>query len=152
MFIQPCFIRKNTKELRNKIYNLKNRKGTFIWQRESDTLLAVDKNSYRCYDNSEDTINKLVNNGFIDCGVDEELFLALAALRDDSDKNQFFVLETRLGSINYPDSIVPEGALMLCFEDRWVKDLNENGNPFSSFDIPAHKATVEELINFFKNR
>lgn len=154
MFIQPCFIRKNTKELRNKIYNLKNRKGTFIWQRESDTLLAVDKDSYRCYDNSEDTINKLINNGFIDCGIDEELFLALAALRDDSDKNQFFVLETRLGSINYPDSIVPEGALMLCFEDRWFRDLDENSNPnpLSSFNIPSHKATVEELINFFKNR
>lgn len=154
MFIQPCFIRKNTKELRNKIYNLKNRKGTFIWQRESNTLLAVDKDSYRCYDNSEDTINKLISNGFIDCGIDEELFLALAALRDDSDKNQFFVLETRLGSINYPDSIVPEGALMLCFEDRWFRDLDENGNPnpLSSFNIPSYKATVEELINFFKNR
>lgn len=154
MFTQPCFIRKNTKELRNKIYNLKNRRGTFIWQRESDTLLAVNKDYYRCYDNSEDTINKLINKGFIDCGVNEELFLALAALRDDSDKNQFFVLETRLGSINYPDSIIPEGAFMLCFEDKWFKDLdeNDNSNPLSSFNIPSHKATVEELINFFKNK
>ena len=43
-----------------------------------------------------------------DCGDNEGLFLAIAAIRDDTDKNQWFILDTRLGSINYLDSLIQQ--------------------------------------------
>lgn len=63
--------------------------------------------------------------GRIDCGTNEELFLAIAALRDDTDKLQWF--------------ISPEGA--------WVynKDCDSILEVFK-----LHKATVNELIEYFK--
>lgn len=155
MFTQSCIIKKNTLQLRDKLLKLgysyaPNGVGEWFIPIEKLKYLGVNLYSNGYYMG----VNDKWSNFWIDCEDNEELFLALAALRDDSDKNQFFVLETRLGSINYPDSIIPEGALMLCFEDKWFRDLDENGNPnfFSSFNIPSHKATVEELINFFKNK
>lgn len=155
MFTQSCIIKKNTLRLRDKLLELgysyaPNGAGEWFIPIEKLHYLGVNLYSNGYYMG----VNAKWNNFWIDCEDNEELFLALAALRDDSDKNQFFVLETRLGSINYPDSIIPEGAFMLCLEDKWFKDLdeNDNSNPLSSFNIPSHKATVEELINFFKNK
>lgn len=70
----------------------------------------------------------------IDCGTNEELFLAIAALRDDTDKHQWFT----------------DG-------NKWVKCSE---NKFSTYWIcnntgvsldNIHKATVDELIKHFKN-
>lgn len=86
MFTQACFIIKDTQELRDK-------------------LKEIGINPYPCI--VPKYINYLfVNRGFysrneigykeeidsaIDCGTNEELFLALAALRDDSDYMQYFI-------------------------------------------------------------
>lgn len=86
MFTQACFIIKDTQELRDK-------------------LKEIGINPYPCI--VPKCINYLfVNRGFysrneigykeeidsaIDCGTNEELFLALAALRDDSDYMQYFI-------------------------------------------------------------
>lgn len=68
----------------------------------------------------------------IDCGTNEELFLAIVALRDDTDKNQWFT----------------DGYLWFKCGDEMCDEtieyyLNKYGRKF-------HKATVEELINHFK--
>ena len=42
--------------------------------------------------------------GRIDCGTNEELFLALAALRDDTNKFQWFIAESSL-SVSFDDAI-----------------------------------------------
>lgn len=96
------------------------------------------------------TCSDSLNNcdDLIDCGTNEDLFLALAALRDDTDKEQFFVTEVRLGSINYPDTIIEKGALLKCCMDKWKIPKNK----FDSMGIPSHKATVEELIEHFKEK
>lgn len=61
----------------------------------------------------------------IDCGTNEDLFLALAALRDDTDKFQWF--------------ISPEGI--------WAYNTN---NDSISVSPKWRKATVNELIEHFK--
>lgn len=86
----------------------------------------------------------------IDCDTNEELFLAIAALRDDTDKNQWFVLDTNLSFS--PNGIEhPIGSFIKCCGDKWYVDYNIDGTPcqFSSRNIPAHKATVQELIEHF---
>ena len=91
MFRQSCFIRKNTLELRKKLEELgytlgvcpleKYGEDKFDW----DIHLFENKYHFRPYE-----LYGLKNN--IDCGTNEELFLALAALRDDSDYMQWFIL------------------------------------------------------------
>lgn len=89
-FIQSCSIRKNTPELRNKLKELGYKKGSSplpvgredIYDRP--LYLFEDKYHFR---NTE--LYGIENN--IDCETNEELFLALAALRNDSDKNQWFI-------------------------------------------------------------
>ena len=123
MFTQKCFIRKNTLELVDKLSLLGGRSGAVFFDEKYNTL-AVEEIFFRCVaDNTADT---LIKQGFIDCGTNEELFLAIAALRDDTDKNQWFT-----------DG---NGYWQLCI---------------GSFKFPSlakeklHKATVEELIEHF---
>lgn len=76
----------------------------------------------------------------IDCGTNEELFLAIAALRDDTDDSQWFV---------YP----PENTWFICDDD----DINyARANIRDSVQAAwfhcSHKATVEELIEHFKEK
>lgn len=76
------------------------------------------------------------------------MFLAIAALRDDTDKNQFFVLDVNMGSFNDPSSIIPKGSLVKCLTDKW----NLPKSDIDSTRIPAHKASVNELIEYFKGK
>lgn len=80
--------------------------------------LFNDKHPYRTYDYA----------GRIDCGTNEELFLAIAALRDDTDKYQWF--------------IPPAGA--------WV--YNKGYESILEVSLKWRKATVNELIEHFKEK
>lgn len=75
MFTQRCFIRKNSKKLQDLIYNFGDRRGTCLHELEYDTLLVVDKDCFRCLDDERDNDKKLIEEGFIDCGTNKELFL-----------------------------------------------------------------------------
>ena len=145
MFTTPCFIRKNTKELQDKLSKL-GYANYYDDERASDgnindkPFLFVD--TYIEYDiNSENIIEETpyyycVNTDDldgtdygIDCGENEDLFLAIAALRDDSDFGQLFVMKD--GRFEF--GIIPKVPL---------------GDEFGV----DHKATVEELIEHFKNK
>lgn len=72
-------------------------------------------------------------DGLIDCGANEELFLAIAALRDDTDKYQWFT---------DGDKWIMCPAIK--FSSYWVyNDIDVNIDT-------VHKATVNELIEHFK--
>lgn len=76
--------------------------------------------------------------GAIDCGTNEELFLAIAALRDDTDKNQWFVMDSEV----YQD----------IHKGEWFKasDISGKYHVGTKIDsIYCHKATVQELIEHF---
>ena len=137
MFTAPCFIRKNTKELRDKLIEFGYNKGTDKWHINDNRKLFAyqypmkrfDTPYFVVGDSLDLTEDGLLKNKFIDCGENEDLFLAIATLRDDSDFGQLFVMKDgrfEFGII----SKVPLG-------DEFGVD---------------HKATVEELIEHFKNK
>lgn len=93
MFSQNCFIKKNTPELRERLksigYSLNHGK---VW----GAYLCC----FRTYDTNEDKFvaspkydldNMPEYKKAIDCGINESLFIAIASLRDNTDKGQWFV-------------------------------------------------------------
>ncbi len=107
-FTTPCFIRKNTPELRKKLeelgYEILNSgnttldehnydgKGSHKSIEEGKAIITSYGNLYGVIYNV-DTVTK---KGRIDCGTNEELFLAIAALRDDSNYMQWFIADSIL--------------------------------------------------------
>ena len=101
-FTTPCFIRKNTPELRKKLEEL----GYEILNSGNTTLDAHNYDGNGSHKSIEEgraiitsygnlygviyDIDTVTKKGRIDCGANEPLFLAIAALRDDTDKNQWF--------------------------------------------------------------
>ena len=127
MFTTPCFIRKNTKEIANTIaligYDL-----LFSAINNYGEYLVCNGNSCQ---GQNDTTLKESTIDYIDCGINEELFLAIAALRDDSNEHQWFIW----------DNDEDEG-------DKWK--LYDGNSNWSWWIFEVHKATIKELIEHFK--
>lgn len=144
-FTTPCFIRKNTPELRRGLEEL----GYEILNSGNTTLDAHNYDGNGSHKSIEEgraiitsygnlygviyDIDTVTKKGRIDCGTNEELFLAIATLRDDTDKYQWFT---------------DGDKWILCpktkFSTYWVYyhiDVNTD---------TVHKATVNELIEHFK--
>nr|DAM07235.1 MAG TPA: hypothetical protein [Caudoviricetes sp.] len=127
-FTTPCFIRKNTEELRKKLEDIGY--AANFSTKDHDVIYA--EATFGVYFTMfSSNIPQLMNFAY-DCGENEALFLAIAALSDDTDKNQWFT----------------DGYLWFECGDEMCDEtieyyLNEYGRKF-------HKATVEELINHFK--
>lgn len=136
MFTTKCFIRKNTPELTDKIHALGDRSGTGFWYLPN-TLLIADECYYYCLDDERGNSQSLINDGYIDCGDNEQLFLALAAMRDDTDNDQLFT--------NGIDWAIKREA---------ARNLGLPGFEYLTFprdvDTPLHKATKEEIMNCFQ--
>lgn len=79
----------------------------------------------------------------IECGINEQLFIAIASLRNDTDKYQWFIYDTTKQS----NITLPSYIWFICTEDK-IEDMLY----YNSQYIYAHKATVEELIEHFKNK
>lgn len=139
MFIQPCFIRKNSPELRKKLeelgYEPCHRMTLFPDVYKNIAVCNFFGSKYYGVADNEasrpgDITDAIKNRGMINCRTNKELFLALAALRDDSDYMQWFTDGEKWFQNKQNDiEVIRYGA----------------GNP-----INFHKATVEELIEYFK--
>lgn len=89
-FTTNCFIRKNTPELRSKLEELGYKFSTFDNLKLDCIITFSSRNEYSVWTNRHfDDLSAL--HSYTDCGTNEELFLALAALRDDSDYMQWFM-------------------------------------------------------------
>lgn len=142
-FTTPCFIRKNTQELRRGLEELGYSKNYPKWTDDCSIIWAyqypVKGFDIPCYviaDSFDIPFDKhsVLCGKFIDCGTNEELFLAIAALRDDTDKYQWFT----------------DG-------DLWFKCGDEVCNEtieyyLNKYGRKIHKATVDELIEYFKGK
>ncbi len=138
-FLYKAFVRKNTPELRKKLEDL-GYKFSGADHIELDCIVTFPHHNtfsvFATYHfNIYDDNFKKVWKGYIDCGTNEELFLALAALRDDTDKNQWVIDEAN-------ECFGLEDSMMICDRD----DMNDRA-------IYTHyrKATVEEIIEHFKS-
>ena len=130
-FVQPCFIRKNTPELREKLLDL----GYFY--NGYETAFGEPKNLYASFGSYWEMSgdNKPSRYEFIiDCGDNEELFIALASMTDDI-----------YGINDYYIVIVND-------HPRYKYGSIHKGLPISSVIHPNcyRKATVKELIEYFK--
>ena len=144
-FIQPCII-KNTPERRAKLELL----GIIYdgYYGQNNDFIVVD---YGPYNNKYDTVNTLPSNvschtydgyktfDYMDCGDNEDLFFALATLRDDTDVNQWFVMDVE----EYMD--INQGDWFLATDRNKGKHIGTQIDP-----MYCHKATVEEIIEHFK--
>ncbi|MFK2324784.1 hypothetical protein ACIXT2_18035 [Bacteroides fragilis] len=129
-FTTPCFIRKNNSELRNKLKELGYHCNPYLgWNNLYTSIFGV-RSVYSMSDDINVSSKKI---DIIDCGTNEEVFISIASLRDDTDKFQWFTDGNKW--IQCPD---------IKFSTYWV---------YNNIDInlgTIHKATVEELINHFK--
>lgn len=124
-FIQPCFIRTNTSRLRKKLEEL------------GYKYEGCSKNNYAPYlfcDNDGKYHGMLFvpsqDDTIIDCSRNEKLFLALAAMRDDSDYMQWFT--NSIIWFHYQSKTSFSVGSPLCVSRSY------------------HKASVNELIDKFK--
>ena len=127
MFTHQCIIHKNTKE----IINFLNEIGYTLYEGSDNfsknVACSCKFNTYFTFDDDE-----YVFPNTIDCKNNKELFFAVAALRDDSDKYQFFT-----NGIEW----------IKCSQLDLKHELDNNYEEFCVADF--HKATVEELIEHF---
>lgn len=122
MFTTKCFIRKNTSELRKKLeeFGYKNRHLSMSTNVENYPLLLVYHDGY--YQGVFGDECGL--DFYIDCGDNEELFLAITALRDDTDKYQWFT-------------------------DGNITEMSTEDLPSKYMMLEGHKCTIDELIKIF---
>lgn len=132
-FTTPCFIRKSTYKLRKKLDELGYR--LFGAELNKDLCIFTEPEYYLYSIEFFSNIPHPDETDSVDCGTNEELFLAIAALRDDIDKFQWFT---------------DGDKWILCpaikFSTYWVyNDIDVNIDT-------VHKATVDELIEHFKGK
>lgn len=140
-FTTPCFIRNNTEALRKKLEELGYFNDSPEWTNNCSIIWAYqypmkgfDTPNYVIADSFDIPFDKhsALCGKFIDCGFNEELFLAIAALRDDTDKHQWFTDGDKW-------ILCPE----IKFSTYWAyNDVDINTDTI-------HKATVNELIEHF---
>ena len=124
MFTQKCFIRKNTPELVKKLEEMGYNVVSF------GVINIFNEKPYLLSDTNGGIYGMYdIEKGCIDCGTNTELFIAIASLRDDTDNIQWFTdgngyWQQCIGSFKFP-SLAKE---------------------------KLHKATVQELIEHFKNK
>ena len=140
MFAQECFIKKNTKELRKKLRDLGYLDNTcftfkdkFLYTLGGDYYTCKDYNKFSNM-RSEEFVNECIN-----CGTNEDLFLAIAALSNDTDYMQWFVCNE--DHLTHQMNEYKRGDFQLCKDNKAC--INKV--------LPAwHKASVKELIEHFK--
>lgn len=140
MFTTKCFIRKNTPELRGKLKKMGYQVCHCAEGATAVFLMAVEGDIHAVHYEELDIFADEVKSGkckLIDCGDNELLFLALAAMRDDTDKDQLFT-----------------NGIDWAIKRETARGLGLPGFEYLSFprdmDTPLHKATEEEIMNYFQ--
>lgn len=142
MFKQNVFIRLSTPEIVDKLYRLGNRQGTNFWYSKNSTLLIAESDKYYCLDDERGNAEELIKRGYIDCQNNEELFLAIAALRNDSDKHQWFICKLDYLSCHNLETIN---------KGDWQLNIKYNRLTYSLKHL-WRKASVKELIKHFTKK
>ena len=140
-FIQPCFIRKNTPKLRKKLEELGYKPfGSVKYEWDTGWGLSTDNRlgEFESFDNNGlENIIKCESPDYedsIDCGTNEELFIALASMTDNEHGLCDYYIVTTDSNYSY------------------TKGSIHRALPLSSVIHPSFykKATIEELIEYFK--
>lgn len=151
-FTTAAFIRRNTPELRKKLEELGYEPLRAIFDNDKLCIATSANKEYSKYTNIKNEMFDSTNPyltwncaGRIDCGTNEELFLAIAALRDDTDKNQWFICD-----VNHWDRSDNGEVTVYAEIGEWI--FCKSNDDDCARDNHYHKATVEELIEHFKGK
>ena len=156
MFTQPCFIRKNTPELRKMLLEFGYKPfGSVKYEWDTGCGLSTDNRlgEFESFDNNG--LKNIIKCGppdyenSIDCGTNEELFLALAALRDDTPINSYYWFNDNLFKCEglEIDRVLKNNTANYLLKCRHV----DNSMIISCFkERNMIKATVKEIIEHFK--
>lgn len=137
-FTTAAFIRRNTPELRKKLEELGYKEYGNPFQITDDSkLITTIDGEYVPY-------NVPLDDSFIDCGTNEALFLAIAALRDDTNENQWFTNGEEWAYHPKTECCSPCNTVYITLAFDYIPEDTNMGN--------YHKATVEELIKHFKEK
>lgn len=170
MFIQPCFIRKKTQELIDKLVDM-GYHYPIKYHEVFPNLLTVPYRGHNwgtliaVSDKEIDLALKtqINQNPTIDCGTNEELFLALSALRDDSDYNQWFKIpKTKYITLPgcYGQVIGMDGHQEVFEKWEYIKYDKKDSNLTNRIQIMKEegeqfipsKMTPIELIEYFNKK
>lgn len=132
-FIQHCFIRKNTPELQAQLKKIGLHHNCF--DDNTGDWLAVN---YGIFISVSKGFEKLHPKD-IDCELNEDLFLALAALNNSTDRNQWFICQSDYLSHGLKPINKGEWQLNTQYEKLCY-----------GLGLKWKKATVEEIINHFR--
>ena len=149
MFTEVCLVRKNTKRLirtlENMGYKCINVEGCTLDahnydgkgnHKKIDEGTAIITSYYGNFGVIYD-IDVVVKKGRVDCGVDEELFLAIAAINNETDINQWFT------NSDY-------SCWVFCDKDSFEYEFELDRDIRCMIaKSQFHKASAEELINHF---
>ena len=135
-----CYVRRNTKGVVLRLEQL------------GFSVLFSARNNYGAYlVHNNGTVygtDVVTYESGINCGIDSELFIALASMNKDTDLNQYFVLETNMAWVNQ-ETYLCKGTVFKCLvSDRYMGEHPDVTNMIP----PARRATEDEVIKFFKDR
>lgn len=154
-FITKCFIRKNTTELQKKLEEM-GYKICLCANFENAVWLTnyLERGEIHGIGYSDETKPMTVEEALalylyetdaIDCGDNENLFLALAAMTDDTNVFQWFTDGKDFG---YSPKTVMHNKSMPCYHTL-VFDHRKDDLSMEDF-LNFRKATVEEIIKLFQ--
>lgn len=140
-FTTPCFVRVEDAAERKKLIEWCNDVIRGSGEKDctyGDVVLCIKDTTYCC---SYEEAEFVSDDTTIDCGTDVELFQALAAMNDENDREQWFVVKKNISDCYDIDDIIYQKGDMF---------FNESGEPL----VEKHfrKATAEEIIEYFKKR
>lgn len=149
MFTQSAFIRKNTPELREKLTELGYTLCICCNFPEGWLFVSLSNGAHRIDEEEQPEFLADIKdrpNEIIDLGKNENLFVALASLRDDSDYMQWFwYKDMLLECIGTGSTITMEGLYSLKLRTR-------NKGYIELMNNCVRKATPKELIEHFKDK
>lgn len=151
-FTTPCFIRKNTLELRKKLEELGYNHPIDVIEDERFCIATspVNCNYHIIIKGAFDDTNPHYTwncAGRIDCGANEELFLGIAALRDDTSANQYWVFDQDFPP-HYQKGDFTMGYFHRCSCYCHVATVNELIELFSQkIQVPQIEWNINDVIN-----
>ena len=136
MFQITCYIEKNTLELRNKLEELGYKYGG------KERTFGEAKVLYCHFDRFYECVQKPSRyESIVDCKDNEDLFLAIAALTNATDKNQWFIYDSTDCQVEQ----LRQKFWFQCEEDK-VEDMMY----YDCMYLNCKKATLKEIIKHFK--
>lgn len=140
-FTTPCFVRIENPEKRNNLrewaknigYNFVDVAGIESDYSDPQPYIEVFPHSFRSTTPQGNSFY-VASRKAIDCGENIELFKALAAMNDENDQEQWFIVE-HTGS-----------------DEEMVFADSENALAYIQSGDGYRKATAEEIVEYFKNK